>query len=169
MRALALLIPAIFAVAAAASPGGARAEVIRCTDASGAVSYTNVECPAGSKQARQVPILESPPPDPARRDSSPTPQRSAPPSPPPSSPPSRVASNPPSGPAIIPRFPAETQPQPAAEPPGVVVLSPDPYYDPYYDGARPIRRLRPPHAVDPGPPPGQRPCQNLAGIKRNNC
>jgi len=141
------------------------AEVVRCTDANGAVSYTNVECPAGSKQARQVPILESPPPDPARRDYSAPPQRSAPPS----LPPGRVASNPPSGPAIIPRFPAETQPQAAAEPPGVVVLSPDPYYDPYYDGARPIRRPRPPHAVDPGPPPGQRPCQNLAGIKRNNC
>ncbi|WP_422087235.1 hypothetical protein [Variovorax sp.] len=163
MRALAFLIPAIFAVAAAVSPGGARAEVTRCTDASGAISYTNVECPAGSKQARQVPILESPPPDPARRDYSAAPQRSAPPAPPPS----RVASNPPSGPAIIPRYPAE--PQPAAEPPGVVVLSPDPYYDPYYDGARPIRRPRPPHAVDPGPPPGQRPCQNLAGIKRYNC
>ena len=59
----------------------------------------------------------------------------------------------------------ESLPQAAAAPPGVVILSPDPYYD----GVRPIRRPRPPHAQDPGPPPGQRPCQNLAGIKRNNC
>jgi len=144
----------------AAALGAQAAEVVRCTDASGAISYTNVACPPGSKQSRQVPILESPPSDSARRDSTP-PQASTPPP----SPPSQVASNPPSGPAIIPRYPAEAQPQAAAEPPGVVILSPDPYYD----GVRPIHRPRPPHAHDPGPPPGQRPCQNLAGIKRNNC
>jgi len=155
MRALAAFL-AISAVAL----GAHAAEVVRCTDANGAISYTNVECPPGSKQSRQVPILESPPPDPARRDYSP-PQTYAPPG----TPPSQVASNPPSGPAIIPRYPTESQPQAAAEPPGVVILSPDPYYD----GVRPIRRPRPPHAHDSGPPPGQRPCQNLAGIKRYNC
>lgn len=155
----------VFFLSISAAALVSHAEVVRCTDAGGAVSYTNVECPPGSKQARQVSILESPPPDPARRDYSATPQRATQPAPPPN----RVASNPPSGPAIIPRYPAETQPQATAEPPAVVILSPDPYYDPYYEGARPIRRPRPPHVVDPGPPPGQRPCQNLAGIKRNNC
>lgn len=156
MRTLAASL-AIFAAAL----GAQAAEVVRCTDASGAISYTNVACPPGSKQSRQVSILESPPTDPARRDYSAPQQGSAPPV----VPPSQVAGNPPSGPAIIPRYPAETQPQAAADPPGVVILSPDPYYD----GVRPIRRPRPPHAQDPGPPPGQRPCQNLAGIKRYNC
>ncbi|MBB4221045.1 hypothetical protein [Variovorax guangxiensis] len=156
MRAL-----AAFLAISAAALGAHAAEVVRCTDASGAISYTNVACPPGSKQSRQVPILESPPPDPARRDYTPPQTSSAPPV----VPPSQVASNPPSGPAIIPRYPAESQPQAAAEPPGVVILSPDPYYD----GVRPIRRPRPPHAHDSGPPPGQRPCQNLAGIKRSNC
>jgi len=70
--------------------------------------------------------------------------------------------NPPSGPAVIPRYPADTQP--AADSPPVYILGPDPYYD----GARPIRRP-PPHLRDPGPPPGKRPCQNLAGIQRSNC
>ncbi|RSZ33205.1 MULTISPECIES: hypothetical protein [unclassified Variovorax] len=155
MRTLAASL-AIFATAL----GAHAAEVVRCTDASGAISYTNVACPPGSKQSRQVSILESPPPEAARRDYSPQPGSA-----PPVVPPSQVASSPPSGPAIIPRYPADTQPQAAADPPGVVILSPDPYYD----GVRPIRRPRPPHAQDPGPPPGQRPCQNLAGIKRYNC
>ncbi|SEK15941.1 hypothetical protein SAMN05216567_12293 [Variovorax sp. OK605] len=155
MRSLALFL-SIFAAAA-----GAHAEVVRCTDAKGAISYTNVECPAGSKQSRQVQILEAPAPDPNRRPDYAAPSAS------PAPPPAQVAANPPSGPAIIPRYPAGTQElqqqQPAADPP-VVILSPDPYYD----GARPIRRP-PPHLRDPGPPPGQRPCQNLAGIKRSNC
>jgi len=157
MRSLALFL-SIFAAAA-----GAHAEVIRCTDANGAISYTNVECPAGSKQSRQVQILEAPVPVPNRRPDYAPPQGAAPSTPPPA----QVAANPPSGPAIIPRYPAGMQElqqqQPAADPP-VVILSPDPYYD----GVRPIRRP-PPHVRDPGPPPGQRPCQNLAGIKRNNC
>lgn len=142
---------------------GAHAEVVRCTDAGGAVSYTNVACPPNSKRAAQVQILESPPPDAAAPQ---VPQAlQAPRAPrPPSTPTGPVAANPPSGPAVIPRFPSDIQQQqPAADPP-VYILGPD---DPYYDGARPIRR--PPHHVrDPGPPPGQRPC-NLAGIKRNNC
>lgn len=152
MRSLALFL-SIFAAAL-----GAHAQVVRCTDASGAISYTNVACPPGSKQARPVQILESPPPEEARRDYAPPPASAAPVRPAPSP----LAANPPSGPAVIPRYPADTQP--AADPP-VYILGPD---DPYYDGARPIRR--PPHHLrDPGPPPGQRPCQNLAGIKRNNC
>lgn len=142
---------------------GAHADVIRCTDASGAISYTNVACPPGSKQARPVQILESPPADETRRDYAPP--TGAAPAPAPLVPPSQVAANPPplpSGPAIIPRFPANTSP--AADPaPGYILDG-----DPYYDGVRPIRR-RPPHLHDPGPPPGQRPCQNLAGIKRGNC
>lgn len=155
MRTLAVSL-AIFA----AAPGAYAAEVVRCTDAGGAISYTNVACPPGSKQSRQVPILESPPGEARRPDYTPAPG-AAPPAPLP--PPSQVAGNPPSGPAIIPRYPNDTQPA-ASEPPGVVILSPDPYYD----GARPIHRP-PRHAHDSGPPPGQRPCQNLAGIKRNNC
>ena len=99
MRALATFL----AISAAALAAHA-AEVVRCTDASGAISYTNVACPPGSKQSRQVPILESPPPDPARRDYTPPQTSSAPPV----VPPSQVASNPPSGPAIIPRYPAES-------------------------------------------------------------
>jgi hypothetical protein len=142
----------------AAALGAHAAEVVRCTDASGAISYTNVACPAGSKQSRQVPILESPPAEARRPDYTPAPTPTAP-----IAPPNQVASNPPSGPAIFPRYPADTQPA-AADPPAVVILSPDPYYD----GVRPIRRP-PPHVHDPGPPPGQRPCQNLAGIKRGNC
>ncbi|WP_157609149.1 hypothetical protein [Variovorax sp. Root411] len=140
---------------------GAHAEVVRCIDASGAISYTNVACPPGSKQSRQVAILESPPGEARRPDYTPAPG-AAPVAPLPA--PSQVAGNPPSGPAIIPRYPADTQQPTASDPPGVVILSPDPYYD----GVRPIRR-QPQHARDSGPPPGQRPCQNLAGIKRNNC
>jgi hypothetical protein len=157
MRSLALLL----SISAAAL--GAHADVVRCTDAKGAISYTNVECPAGSKQSRQVQILQAPAPDPNRRPEYVPPQGAAPVAPPPA----QVAANPPSGPAIIPRYPPgmqePEQQQPAADPP-VVILSPDPYYD----GVRPIRRP-PPHARDPGPPPGQRPCQNLAGIRRSNC
>ncbi|MDM0008278.1 hypothetical protein QTI51_26130 [Variovorax sp. J22G73] len=161
MRSLALFL-SIFTVAL-----GAHAEVVRCTDASGAISYTNVACPPGSKRAAQVQILESPPVDETRRAYTP-PAGAAPAqstqstqSAPPAA--TQQAANPPSGPAIIPRYPADTQQRPASDPP-VYILGPD---DPYYDGVRPIRR--PPHQVrDPGPPPGQRPC-NLAGIKRNNC
>lgn len=160
MRSLALFM-SIFAVSL-----GAHADVVRCTDASGAVSYTDVACPPSSKQARPVQILQAPPAE-ERRE--PTPPASAAPAQPA---PGRLAANPPSnsppsspsGPAIIPRYPADTPSQPAADPP-VYILGPE---DPYYDGARHVRR--PPRPVrDPGPPPGQRPCQNLAGIKRNNC
>jgi hypothetical protein len=159
MRSLALFL-SIFTVAL-----GAQAEVVRCTDASGAVSYTNVACPSGSKRAAPVQILESPPVDETRRAYTPPPGAAST-QPAPSQQAANQANppNPPSGPAIIPRYPADTQQRPAGDPP-VYILGPD---DPYYDGARPIRR--PPHHVarDPGPPPGQRPC-NLAGIKRNNC
>jgi ribonuclease HI len=134
MRSLALFL-SIFTVAL-----GAQAEVVRCTDASGAVSYTNVACPPGSKRAAQVQILESPP---RRRNAA---RYTPPPSAAPTQPaPSQQAANqpnppnPPSGPAIIPRYPADTQQRPASDPP-VYILGPD---DPYYDGARPLRR--PPH------------------------
>jgi hypothetical protein len=160
MRLLALFF-SLFTVAL-----GAHAEIVRCTDASGAVSYTNVACPPSSKRSAQVQILESPPPDETRRDYTPPPS-AAPRQPVPgplaaNPPPAPSAPSAPSGPAIIPRYPADAQP-PATDPP-VYILGPE---DPYYDGARPLRR--PPHQVrDPGPPPGQRPC-NLAGIKRSNC
>ncbi len=156
MRSLALFL-SIFGAAL-----GAHADVVRCTDASGAISYTNVACPPGSKQARPVQILTPPPADETRRDATPAPVAAPPQQQPP---PSQVAGNPPnppSGPAVIPRYPADTQP--AADPPPVYILGPDPYYD----GVRPIRRP-PPHLRDPGPPPGKRPCQNLAGIQRSNC
>ncbi|MBW8718377.1 MAG: hypothetical protein JF629_21765 [Variovorax paradoxus] len=120
-------------------------------------------CPAGSRLSRQVPITEpltvAPPlsrvsPEEARR-----------PAYTPSPPPPPAASNAPQGPAIIPRNVGEPQ-RPAPESPPVYSWGPDPYYDP----GRPIvRPPRPPRPQDPGPPPGQRPCQNLAGIKRNNC
>nr|WP_198087294.1 DUF4124 domain-containing protein [Variovorax sp. E3] len=156
------LVFCVLATAAlvASAAGSAHAEVVRCTDANGAISYTNVECPPGSKQARQVSILESPPAEPVRRPAS-----SATPSSPSITPPPPVqaAGNPSPGLAIIPRYPNE---QASSEPPPVYILGPDPYYD---DGVRPIRRPRPPHPHDAGPPPGQRPCANLAGIKRNNC
>jgi hypothetical protein len=85
--------------------------------------------------------------------------------PPPSSAalPQPPVSNVPQGPAIIPRNVEE--PRVAPEPPPVYSWGPDPYYD----GGRPVIRPRPPRPQDPGPPPGQRPCQNLAGIKRSNC
>ncbi|MGJ7616179.1 MULTISPECIES: hypothetical protein [unclassified Variovorax] len=159
MRSLAFFL-SIFAAAL-----GAHADVVRCTDASGAISYTNVACPPGSKQARPVQILTPPPPDETRRDDVP-PAPVATPQQPPRSQVAGNRPNPPSAPAVIPRYPPDTQP--AADPPPVYILGPDPDRDPYYDGVRPIRRP-PPHLRDPGPPPGKRPCQNLAGIQRSNC
>ncbi|MFH0130801.1 DUF4124 domain-containing protein [Variovorax sp. VaC1] len=148
--------PLLFVLSILAMASGAHADVVRCTDANGAVSYTDGACPAGNRQSRQVPILESPPPAP--RAPSEEWRR------PDYTPPSPLAQTTPSGPAIIPRNPDARPTQEPAQDPGVVILSPDPYYD----GWRPPRRRPPPHAHDPGPPPGQRPC-NLAGIKRNNC
>jgi hypothetical protein len=143
-----------------AMASGAHADVVRCTDANGAVSYTDGACPSGNRQSRQVPILESPPPAPrAPSDEARRPDYASPPSS--ATPP--LAQTRPSGPSIIPRNPDARPVQEPAQDPGIVVLSPDPYYD----GWRPAHRP-PPHAHDPGPPPGQRPC-NLAGIKRNNC
>ncbi len=155
-----LFLAALLAAAAAA---GAQADVVRCTDADGRVSYTDGACPRGTQQSRQVSVAEPvaviPSPEDARRPAAPPPV-SAPPAAP-----GGVAGSPPppSGPAIIPRHVDEPRPVPPPEPP---VYSWGP--DPYYDGGRPIIRPRPPRPVDPGPPPGQRPC-NLAGIKRNNC
>ena len=56
MRAL----PAL-ALAALLAPLPAAAEVIRCTDEAGNVSYTDSRCPAGTKQMGRVPIQEPPP------------------------------------------------------------------------------------------------------------
>ncbi|MDQ0587174.1 hypothetical protein [Variovorax paradoxus] len=158
MRTSVLFIPVYFFFAAAAAMGAQAADVVRCTDASGGIVYTDGPCPAGSRLSRQVPITEpltvtpSASPEGARR-----PAYTPPPLPP--------VSNAPQGPAIIPRNVDEQQQRPASEPP-VYTWGPDPYYD----GGRPIvRPPRPPRPQDPGPPPGQRPCQNLAGIKRNNC
>ncbi|MGJ7528337.1 DUF4124 domain-containing protein [Variovorax sp. GB1P17] len=157
-------IPALsllFSILAMAS--GAHADVVRCTDANGAVSYTDGACPAGNRQSRPVPILESPPPPAQRAPSDEARRPAAAPQPAPYAAPP-LAQTTPSGPSIIPRNPDARPAQEPAQDPGIVVLSPDPYYD----GWRPARRPPPPHAHDPGPPPGQRPC-NLAGIKRSNC
>ncbi|WP_412510499.1 hypothetical protein [Variovorax paradoxus] len=161
MRTSVLFIPVFFFGAAPAATGAQAAEVVRCTDAGGGIVYTDGPCPAGSRLSRQVPITEpltvtpSASPEEARR-----PAYTPPPPPPPP-----AASNAPQGPAIIPRNVGEPQ-RPAPESPPVYSWGPDPYYDP----GRPIvRPPRPPRPQDPGPPPGQRPCQNLAGIKRSNC
>lgn len=149
MRASALLIPLCFIALAA------NADVVRCTDANGKISYTDSQCPSNTKQSRQVDIDDSPPP-PVPRPQDEAWRRSAyAPAPPPPVPA-------PSGPAIIPSNPVAEAP--AVDPP-VYILGPDPYYD----GGRRQAYRPAPRVRDPGPPPGQRPCQNLAGIKRNNC
>ena len=147
MRTSIVLIPMLFAALAA------NADVVRCTDANGKISYTDGKCPSDSKQSRQVQIDETPPPPVPRPQAEEWRQPTYTPPPPP------VAT--PSGPAIIPRNPVAEAPQ--ADPP-VYILGPEPYDD----GPR-RHAHRPPRVRDPGPPPGQRPCQNLAGIKRNNC
>ena len=159
MRTSVLFIPALFFVAAAAM-GAHAADVVRCTDASGGIVYTDGPCPAGSRLSRQVPITEpltvTPP---ASAEEARRPAYTPPPPPP------AASSNAPQGPAIIPRHVDEPQ-RPAPESPPVYTWGPDPYYD----AGRPmVRPPRPPRPQDPGPPPGQRPCQNLAGIKRSNC
>ncbi len=156
MRAPAFFIPLFFVALAA------NADVVRCTDASGKISYTDGPCPSGSKESRQVPIMESPPPTEAPRRPEYTQTPGVAPSP--SSPPANTASNAPSGPAIIPRS-SVADAAPTADPPPVYILGPDPYYD----GPRRPAHRPPPRVRDPGPPPGERPCQNLAGIKRSNC
>lgn len=153
----------LFIAALAAIAPGAQADVVRCTDAEGRVIYTDGACPPGSQLSRQVPVSEPvaviPTPGETRRPAAPPPVTA-----PPAVPGSVAGNAPPSGPAIIPRHVDEPRPATPAEPP---VYSWGP--DPYYDGGRPIvRPPRPPRPVDPGPPPGQRPC-NLAGIKRSNC
>lgn len=160
MRTAALSL-SVFLSALAIGPG-AHAEVVRCTDANGAISYTDGACPSGSRQSRPVAILESPPPAP-RSPSDEARRTDAAPQPAPHAAPSPLAQNTPSGPSIIPRNPDARPAQEPAQDPGIVILSPDPYYDGWRHARRP-----PPRAQDPGPPPGQRPC-NLAGIKRNNC
>jgi hypothetical protein len=148
-------------VFAAAAMGAHAADVVRCTDAGGRIVYTDSQCPPGSKLSRQVPISEPlsvvPPasPEEARRPAYTPPPSAAPPQP-------LAGNNAPQGPAIIPRNVDE---RPASEPPPVYSWGPDPYYD----GGRPVIRPRPPRPQDQGPAPGQRPCQNLAGIKRSNC
>ncbi|MDH6593267.1 hypothetical protein M2165_003156 [Variovorax sp. TBS-050B] len=152
-----------FVAALAAIAFGAHADVVRCTDADERVTYTDGGCPPGSRLSRQVPLTEPvaviPTPGEARRPVAPPPVTA-----PPAAPAGIAGNAPPSGPAIIPRHVDEPRPATPADPP---VYSWGP--DPYYDGGRPIIRPRPPRPVDPGPPPGQRPCANLAGIKRNNC
>ncbi|MDP9895973.1 hypothetical protein J2W32_005073 [Variovorax boronicumulans] len=148
MRTSLVLIPLFFAVLAA------NADVVRCTDANGKISYTDGKCPTDTRQSRQVAIDDSPPPPvPAPRPQAEESRQPA------YTPPPPVAA--PSGPAIIPRHPIAEAPP--VDPP-VYILGPEPYYDGPQRHAQ-----RPPRVRDPGPPPGQRPCQNLAGIKRNNC
>ncbi|GAA4344473.1 hypothetical protein GCM10023165_27650 [Variovorax defluvii] len=50
-----------FAVVALLAPLPAAAEVIRCTDTGGSVSYTDSQCPPGTKQVGRVSIQEPPP------------------------------------------------------------------------------------------------------------
>ena len=148
MRTSLVLLPLFFAALAA------NADVVRCTDANGKISYTDGKCPTNTKQSRQVAIDDSPPPPvPAPRSQAEESRQ------PVYTPPPPVAA--PSGPAIIPRHPVAEAPP--VDPP-VYILGPEPYYDGPQRHAQ-----RPPRVRDPGPPPGQRPCQNLAGIKRNNC
>ena len=148
MRTSLVLLPLFFAALAA------NADVVRCTDANGKISYTDGKCPTNTKQSRQVAIDDSPPPPvPAQRPQAEESRQ------PVYTPPPPVAA--PSGPAIIPRHPVAEAPP--VDPP-VYILGPEPYYDGPQRHAQ-----RPPRVRDPGPPPGQRPCQNLAGIKRNNC
>jgi len=148
MRTSIVLIPFFFAALAA------NADVVRCTDANGKISYTDGKCPSDTRQSRQVAIDDSPPPPVPMPP--PPPEQPREPRQPAYTPPPPAA---PSGPAVIPRSPVAEGP--AAEPP-VYILGPEPYYEGRRPGYRqPLR--------DPGPPPGQRPCQNLAGIKRNNC
>ena len=151
----------ISAVAAVAAFGLQAAEVVRCTEAGGRIIYTDGPCPPGSQLSRQVPISEPLSVVPAPGSASGARQPATAPTPPPASPPAAAA---PQGPAIIPRYAEERGEPPPPEPP---VYSWGP--EPYYDGGRPIVRPRPPRPVDPGPPPGRRPCANLAGIQRSNC
>ena len=148
MRTSLVLLPLFFAALAA------NADVVRCPDANGKISYTDGKCPTDTKQSRQVAIDDSPPPPvPAPRPQAEESRQPA------YTPPPPVAA--PSGPAIIPRHPVAEAPP--VDPP-VYILGPEPYYDGPQRHAQ-----RPPRVRDPGPPPGQRPCQNLAGIKRSNC
>ena len=133
---------------------GAHADVVRCTDANGRIVYTDGACPSGSRSSRQVEIMESPPPDPTRQDFTPPPSAPAPAAPAPN-----VAQGP--GLIVIPRNVNEPPP---SDP--LYVGGPDPYYD---AGGRPIFRPRPQRPNPHDPPPGHRPCQNLAGIKRYTC
>ena len=165
MRTSVLFIPAMAAMAvfaALAAAGAQAAGVVRCTDASGAIAYTDGPCPAGSRVSRQVPLTEpvavipSASGEAKRPAYTPAPRAALPPPP---------VAGAPQGPAIIPRNVDEPRAE-AESPPPVYSWGPEPYYD----GGRPIVRPRHPRPqVDPGPPPGQRPCQNLAGVKRSNC
>ncbi|MDP9930158.1 hypothetical protein [Variovorax paradoxus] len=167
MRKSVLYIPALVAMAAAAAlvaTGAQAAEVVRCTDAGGAIVYTDGPCPPGSRLSRQVPLTEPVTVIPSASSSGEARRPANMPAPRAALPPPAVGSAP-QGPAIIPRNVDEPRQAPEAAPP---VYSWGP--EPYYDGGRPIVRPRHPRVQeDPGPPPGQRPCQNLAGIKRNNC
>jgi hypothetical protein len=162
------LFPFMAAAAAATTFGlqAQAADVVRCTEAGGRIIYTDGPCPPGSQLSRQVPISEPlsvvPAPGSPGEARRPT---ATPPPPLPATPASPPAAAAPQGPAIIPRYADERAAPPPPEPP-VYGWGPEPYYD----GGRPIvRPPRPPRPVDPGPPPGKRPCANLAGIQRGNC
>jgi hypothetical protein len=164
-RRLVLFMPVVVVAAAAAFGLQAQAaDVVRCTEAGGRIIYTDGPCPPGSQLSRQVPISEplSVVPAPGSAGEARRPAATPPPPATPAAPPAAAA---PQGPAIIPRYADERGALPPPEPP-VYGWGPDPYYD----GGRPIvRPPRPPRPVDPGPPPGKRPCANLAGIQRGNC
>jgi hypothetical protein len=84
------LLPAVVALLCAAS---ASAEVLRCVDAAGKVSYTDGACPAGTRPERRVSTREPvtvlpdpagatrPPPPPARESINPPATRQPPPAP----------------------------------------------------------------------------------------
>lgn len=115
------------------APAGA--EVVRCTDAAGRISYTDGSCPAGTRQAQRLPEVEVPPAPPAAE--APPPPLAAPAPPP-------VATRPPApgdGLVILDgRGPA------APSPPELSVDGPYPAYPDgpgYYRGAAPPRDMRP--------------------------
>lgn len=58
----------------------AQAQVVRCVDANGKVSYTDQRCPSDARQSRQLPGVEAtaPPPQPERRKAGPEARAPAP-------------------------------------------------------------------------------------------
>ena len=125
----------------------AQADVLRCVDASGAVSYTNEACPASTRQSRRVQEPAAPPSDASQAADRTVERSQAGPSTLPATEPRNAA---PAGPAII-GAPAERPGEQrwstrSVDGPPEVEFDPDAgYVDPY---ARPYRR-HPPRNLGP--------------------